>query len=396
MLAAFLVAGAGSQAAAAKRARSRPDPRGAEIGATVQSFGKRNRGRKGEAALDNLIQRIGEEVLEFQAGGEQESPRLRTLRGFVKSAAPLGAPEASTRRKSKAVRNSGSVASSRAFPLPQQIRYRFGARDVVAVDRDDKQTARELKKKGGFTEASLPATHRLEMLLHGCLPETELALAMLQRELDVDERGDQLALFLDSWRNQGPDGDESFYEALDRTAGTPKEVFFYDAMLGEFVAEFAAQEGKRWNLGTRHDRLQQAFLSYRQYRGMIEAASYALLLPPAAALPGRLKRYDYQSVSPGALSFRHQVDLLVEFHDGEVDRVIAFLKQFLEDNPMPEEPWGVHDPIGSFARAFLAQARVHVERLELSTDELLEARRAREQDLARRIRAGCTSALAEL
>ena len=40
-----------------------------------------------------------------------------------------------------------------------------------------------------------------------------------------------MSKLLETWRN----GSESFYHALDRTAGTEESVFFYDAMLGDFI-----------------------------------------------------------------------------------------------------------------------------------------------------------------
>jgi hypothetical protein len=114
------------------------------------------------------------------------------------------------------------------------------------------------------------------------------------------------AAFLQSWRN----GDESFYEGLDRTAGTKDSVFFFDAMLGDFRGLFAggASDGGATLPGgpqQAHDALHDAFLAYRQYRGFREAVAHALVLPPDVPLPARLHRYEERVA--GGYSLRQQV-----------------------------------------------------------------------------------------
>src|SRR6185503_21020214 len=97
--------------------------------------------------------------------------------------------------------------------------------------------------------------------------------------------------FLHAWRN----GDESFYEALDRTAGTKDAVFFYDAMLSDFRTQFGSGDAGHTlgrGLQVAHDALHDAFLAYRQYRGFREAVAWSLVLPPGRALPKRLQRYE--------------------------------------------------------------------------------------------------------
>ena len=109
------------------------------------------------------------------------------------------------------------------------------------------------------------------------------ALARLMYQLDTDTRADQFAAFLHAWRN----GEESFYEALDRTAGTKDAVFFYDAMLGDFRQQFGGGGAPAMGRGLQqaHDDLHDAFLAYRQYRGFREAVAWSLVLPPGRALP---------------------------------------------------------------------------------------------------------------
>jgi hypothetical protein len=230
-------------------------------------------------------------------------------------------------------------------------------------------------------------------MLEGTVPEFELVIAEVQRRLDIDPTADLYARFLETWRNWGPYGEESFYEALDRTAGTPEEVFFYDAMLADFVGNFAPDVGKRWPLQKQHDTNQQAFLAYRQYRGFIEAVSYTLVTPPDVALPQRLERYDYGSVAAGLYSLRHQLDLLVEFADGDVENVVAELREFLGKHPMPKELWSGYDPMDALRADFRERVNRRVAGTGRSGDELFEKQRAERAALADQIRTATTRAL---
>jgi len=259
-----------------------------------------------------------------------------------------------TRARKKATKTV-SRARERAHPLPQQIEYRFGARTFVVLDTNNRALKSIQSGKGLATVSDLSDKSVLLPLQAGCLPETELALATIQDRLDVHHQADKFFLFLESWRNPGPVGssvDESFYEALDRTAGTDDAVFFYDVMLADFVTSFAPQGGKKWSLQERHDALLKAFLTVRQYRGFIEAASYALVLPADVPLPARLSRYDYGTVLQDQFSFRHQLNVLTEMNGGDIALVVDLLQQHLREHALPDPLWSTYNPVQPFGTLF--------------------------------------------
>lgn len=176
------------------------------------------------------------------------------------------------------------------LPCPMRVEYLWGHRVVHALDK-----RAPLTLGSGRDMVVVPPGSPAEDLvaaLRGLHPDTDLALAGALAELDVSGDADQLALFLEGWRN----GQESFYRALDRTAGTKEAVFYFDAMLGEFQNRFAPKgtpggEALK-SLRQLHDALHDAFLAYRQYRGMREAAACAAILPVEVPLPRFLARYD--------------------------------------------------------------------------------------------------------
>ncbi|MFH0945419.1 MAG: hypothetical protein V2A76_09505 [Planctomycetota bacterium] len=347
--------------------------------------------KKRESDLEKALQQV-EEVPEFQAGAETEDPRFRSLRALVSE---LKASGKVARSKYKGHSLSGPRASGEGVHtiLPEQVAYKFGSREVVSLDDRNNDLEKRLNKGRAPTAEDLSAADRLRWLAEGCLPESELVLASIQQRLDVLDAGDQLALFLEAWRNRGPDGDESFYEALDRTAGTPDEVFFYDAMLGDFAGKFGGRAAMRWSRQQQHEYTQQGFLSYRQYRGLIEAVSYSLVLPPDLSLPERLKRYDYGSVGAGQLSLRHQIDLLVESRKGDVKPVLDHVESFLKEHPLPDPLWEKYDPLSDFYQAIQWETNLLVEREKLSTDELFEALKKRRIELAAKIREACQAVI---
>jgi hypothetical protein len=123
------------------------------------------------------------------------------------------------------------------------------------------------------------------------VPDADKALGSLLFQLDADEGGAEFSLFLQGWRNEK----ESFYEALDRTAGTKDSLFYYDAMLHDFTDRFAkGSKGKalKQSLVTAQDALHDSFLALRQYRGFREAVAWTLVIPPSSPLPHRLQRYE--------------------------------------------------------------------------------------------------------
>ncbi len=312
-------------------------------------FSKLCRGKKTEEVFHAAWEHVTSTVPEFASGSSEENP---TWKGLRQIAAELAYPEESEQKKKKfrgrTTKEAKGPSGERVFPLPQQVMYRFGFRELLALDDKNKALAAAIRKRKAPGLADVDTKAQLEALLNGGLPETELAIAEIQRRLDIDVSADRFAQFLETWRNWGPYGEESFYEALDRTAGTPEEVFFYDAMLADFVGNFAPEVGKRWTLQTQHDKNQHAFLTYRQYRGFIEAASYALVLAPDVGLPSRLKRYDYDAVSGEQFALRHQLDLMLEFEKGDVAATLVALREFLAKHPLPSPIWDPYDPVGAF------------------------------------------------
>lgn len=233
--------------------------------------------------------------------------------------------------------------------VPAAVRYVFGVGGIEPVD-----AAAGAKGTGSaHSDAARRAREvAFEQALRGLVPRADAALAEVERRLDADTAGDRFAAFLHAWRN----GPESFYEALDRTAGTPESVFFYDAMLADFARTFAGGAAGSGELPTglqgRRDALQDAFLAYRQYRGFREAVAYALVLPPAVPLPARLHRYE--TAVPGSYSLRQQVVMVAEVLDGDVEPLIAAI--VASAPPLPHPIWSApYDPYPAWNRIFVAQ-----------------------------------------
>lgn len=302
------------------------------------------------------------------------APPDAALLAFVRALA--GDADRATPERAK-VRGSKRAARAVEFPaeperLPRRVDYRFGL-GVIAAVADGKAPAKAPTGKAD------PIA--LRQALHGAAPDADEALAALLRKLDVDARGDAFAAFLQGWRN----GDESFYEALDRTAGTPDSVFFYDAMLDDFRGQFGKDDaGKRLGGGLRtaHDALHGAFLAYRQYRGFREAVAWSLLLPPATPLPVRLARYEAKA--GGAYSLREQVVMAGEALGHDVDAVVAAIVAGAP--PLPQPIWSAaYDPYPAWSATFASlQARM-IEQAG-STDAFLRRAQARRDALAEALR----------
>lgn len=303
------------------------------------------------------------------------TPADAPLQAFVRTLA--ASTERATPERTK-VRGSKRAARTIEFPaeperLPRRVDYRFGLGTIVA--------AGEAAKAAGKPGAGKADPIVLRQALLGCLPDADKALAALLRRLDVDVRGDAFAAFLQGWRN----GDESFYEVLDRTAGTKDSVFFYDAMLDDFRGQFGKGDaGQRLGGGlqTAHDALHDAFLAYRQYRGFREALAWSLALPPATPLPARLARYETKA--DGAYSLREQALMACEALDHDVDALVA--AALADAPPLPQPVWSAgYDPYPAWTARFTAlQARM-IER-EGSTDAFLRRAVARREALAQAVR----------
>jgi hypothetical protein len=207
---------------------------------------------------------------------------------------------------------------------------------------------------------------RVQQALVGCVPDLDRAVAVLMQRLDVDTGADAFAAFLQSWRN----GNESFYEALDRTAGTKDSVFFFDVMLDDFRGQFGGARGElsvRDGLAAAHDALHAGFLSYRQYRGFREAVAWSLVLPPAVPLPARLQRYETKV--GGAYSLRQQVVMVSAALDHDLAKVLAAITTTAP--PLPKPIWSVaYDPYAAWNAKFVELQQTMIDRAG-STDAFL-------------------------
>jgi len=241
--------------------------------------------------------------------------------------------------KTKKPKKRAPKASGRSWEMPATVSYVYGRRSI------EQSGATPSKKK------ALSRRVAIELTLLGMMPETDRALAELERTLDNDRAADQFAAFLETWRN----GDESFYEALDRTAGTKDSVFFYDVMLGDFVGAFVtgkdqASRDVRKGLGASHDALHDAFLSYRQYRAFREALALSLVLPPDVPLPKRLQRYEDKVAGS---SLREQAVMMLALADYDPLAVVARVSETAD--PLSQPLWAKrHDPYPAWSKLFQA------------------------------------------
>ncbi|MBL8756766.1 MAG: hypothetical protein JNK15_25945 [Planctomycetes bacterium] len=241
------------------------------------------------------------------------------------------------------------------------------------------------------TAAAKPGTDAvvLHHALTGLAPNADKALAALLRRLDTDTAGDDFAAFLHAWRN----GDESFYEALDRTAGSKDSVFFYDVMLGDFRTHFAKGEHKlAGSLQQAHDALHDAFLAYRQYRGFREAVAWSLVLPPDVPLPLRLRRYEDKPA--GSYSLRQQITMVAAALDHDLAGLVDAIAK--EAPPLSRPIWAkAHDPYPPWNARFAALQPKMIERAG-STDAFLQRAETALRDEAAGLRKLASAHLATL
>lgn len=274
-------------------------------------------------------------------------PASVAVRAAIAAAAVAGTPRTKAFPRHEAGKQAPKAVAGQPEPLGR-ARYVFGLGAIETTPRLARQTK----------QVALAATRRelVHTALLGMLPDTDLAIAELERQLDRDTGADRFAAFLESWRN----GDESFYEALDRTAGTADSVFFYDAMLGDFTAQFAATGDRALaGLQAQHDALHAAFLAYRQYRAFREALAWSLVLPPDLPLPAHLARYEAKV--PGAYSLREQAILVLAVSAGDprevVRRVVAGAP------PLPQPLWQApYDPYPQWNEVFAAALPTMIDR----------------------------------
>ena len=231
-------------------------------------------------------------------------------------------------------------------------------------------------RSGGRSERqSAQRRATAELLLLGMLPETDLIVADLESRMDSERSADPFMRFLELWRN----GDESFYEALDRTAGTKDSVFFYDAMLGDYVSEFGkgkseASKQIARSLDAAHDALHESFLAYRQYRAFREALALSMVLPPDVPLPAHLARYE--RTAPGLYSLRQQATMMLALYDNDPRQVAQLVSGSAA--PLPTPLWsGSYDPYPAWNALFQQAIPDMVEASGETTKFLEEAERQR-------------------
>ena len=270
----------------------------------------------------------------------------------------LAASKTHQSHKTKKPSKRAPAADGSDWELPATMAYVYGRRSTEPRFPASAQRQQLAERRIG-----------VELPLLGMLPGTDLALSELEHELDSDRSADEFAAFLEMWRN----GDESFYEALDRTSGTKDSVFFYDVMLGDFVGAFvkgrddAAKDVKK-GLNASHDALHEAFLCYRQYRAFREALALSLLLPPDVPLPQRLSRYEAKQ--GGSYSLREQVTMMLALHGYDPMAVVKLVVASAE--PMPEPLWSKpHDPYPAWGKLF-ADAMPAMLAAASSTDAYLQ------------------------
>jgi hypothetical protein len=269
--------------------------------------------------------------------------------------------------------------------IPLAVRYVFGVGVVEEVE-----TPTGSKAQAAAKQARRHREVEMQQALEGLMPAADAAIAELERRLDTDTSADRFAAFLHSWRN----GPESFYEALDRTAGTPDSVFFYDAMLFDFCEAFAppgeeSSKNVRRNLQAMHDALHDGFLAYRQYRGFREAVAWSIVLPPSVPLPVRLSRYE--TAPPKTYSLRQQVVMICELFGNDVDKVVAEITSTAPS--LPEPLWkGAYDPYVAWNAGFTRHLPAMIQAAG-NTDEFLARALAAREELAVTVREAAVRAL---
>ena len=244
---------------------------------------------------------------------------------------------------------------------PIHVRYEFGTHGLRLI-----KDGFPVKGKPGLLDAAKPEKiaypTKLAWLREGAIPDGELAIASILRRLDVEPRAEALAQYVEYWRN----GAESFYEALDRTAGSPDGIFFYDRMLDDYAMRFLSEDDRKskgFLFGARdysHDRFHESFLTLRQYRSFLEAIAHTLVLPPDVKLPTRLKLYEFREEGSTALSLRDEIDILLADSNGDVSKVLDFVAAFLKEHPLPAILWE-HDsykPLEAFGESVIAKITV--------------------------------------
>ena len=374
----------------------------AEAADAIDAFLKRHRGRKAEKAVDGVLGTVQQEAPVFASSGRRNHTVVRSLSRLAAWTPAEDTESGRSSRKKKSKRDKaaarGHVVRAEGEVPPgsfSQVEYRFGRRALVALDDKNRAVKKAIDKGEVVTVADFPPRARLVDLARGCVPGVELQVATILRELDVVSTWDSFAVLLDAWRHRSRSGaEESFYAALDRTAGSEVGLFFFNSMLDEFVKR--CDDGSLREAG--HDRqvdyIQRAFCSYRQYRAFTEAVAWSMVLPPDAPLPAHLRRYDYPAVAEGLYSTRHVLDILLDHEDGDVSAVVADVRDLLSSM---DEPSSLDDPgflpVSAFNARFQERLAEIVAKSNTHTDTMGERMRASRQAAADEIRAATRAAL---
>lgn len=317
-------------------------------------------------------------------------PDHALAKGLAALAAESQQPATERAKQRAARRGKRTIEFPHENVLPRRCEYLFGIGTVERLDvlhgapvppppaKGSPPKTRPPAKGGAPVPPAPPPidTELVHQALLGIVPDADRALASLLRRLDTDTTADAFAVFLHSWRN----GDESFYEALDRTAGTEQSLFFFDVMIDDFSGQFVTGTSplRRGGRQAAHDALHEAFLAYRQYRGFREAVAWSLVLPPDRPLPARLVRYEAKVA--GAYSLREQIVMVASVFDHDLDKMLARITATA--TPLPTPLWqGTYDPYPAWQAAFAELLPVMIERAG-SSDAFLARALAERRELA--------------
>lgn len=292
------------------------------------------------------------------------------IAGAAATTAPAGGKAA--RRPAK---RGKAARAAEPGPLALRVVYDFGTAAIVAGP--------DAPANGRQATDAAPLQHALA----GAPPDADRVVAALLQRLDQDAGVRPLAALLAGWR----DGDESFYDALDRTAGTPEGVFVYDAMLDDFRQRCAREHKElRRSLDDAHTAMHAAFLAYRQYRGFREVLAWSIVLPPDVPLPRSLARYE--APVAGMYSLRQQVLMALAACDYDADALVASV--LAAAAPLPEPLWReAYDPFAGWRTVFEGLMDRMVQQAG-STDVFLAQATAARKALAAQLRDGALAQLA--
>ncbi len=262
-----------------------------------------------------------------------EDPYLRSLLAYRQAGTKGGKARKKPLKMAKRKMNSEtgvdkSVSMVEQLPFKPRCEFRFAYGDIV--DREPVATRKRASKR---TKHRARMKAEIEDLLAGNAIDSDYALAAILRELDNDRSADDHAVFLDSWKN----GAETFYQALERTAGNGTGVFCYDAMLSDWVKRCIPKKHEDRkamirSLSDTHTAFYRMAATYRAYRSVRELIALSLILPSDVRLPEQLAKR-YEDNGGNAYSTRDVIELLLAAHDGDVGATVRTILTHLEQMP---------------------------------------------------------------